>query len=302
MKIGIVGCGIVGGSTIEILKNHHDLYPYDKYKSGKVRGVDFVSIDYAVENSEVIFVSVPTPMKISGEIDLSSIYDTVKEIKMLHDLNRSNKKMVVCIRSTAVSGTTDTLEKKFGNENLKFAFQPEFLTEANYIEDAKHPDRIVIGANERETALTVKKVYEKAGFFLDRLVQCLITDTKTAELIKYSSNAFFSCKISFCNEIYNICKHLDVEYETVRKALLMDKRIGKSHTLVPGPDHCFGFGKKCFPKDLNALIYLAREHGYNPRLLEEVWETNLKVRKNRDWERIPGATQKKGYGNAKKTG
>ena len=301
MKIGIAGCGIVGSSTIEILKGHHELYPYDKYKTGSVRGVVLVGMETVVENSEVIFVSVPTPMKISGEIDLSAINDTAQEISDLHLMGSPDKSKVICIRSTAVSGTTDSLELKFGHKNLRFAFQPEFLTEANYIEDAKHPDRIVIGANERETALTIKKIYDEAGFFLDSKIPCLITDTKTSELIKYSNNAFFSCKISFCNEIYNICKHLGIEYETVRKALLLDKRIGKSHTLVPGPDRCFGFGKKCCPKDLNALIYLSREHGYNPRLLEEVWETNLKVRKNRDWENIPGATQKKEYGNAKKT-
>ena len=301
MKIGVVGCGIVGGITIEILKDHHKLYPYDKYKSGMVRGVELVSIDLVVENSKVIFVSVPTPMKVSGEMDLSSIYSTVEEIEMLHNLNRSNRKMIICIRSTAVSGTTDGLEKKFGNENLKFAFQPEFLTEANYIEDAKHPDRIIIGANERETALAIKKVYGEAGFFLNGRIQCLITDLKTSEMIKYASNCFLAAKVSFANEIYNICKHLNIEYNTVKQALLMDRRIGKSHLNVPGPDLCFGFGKKCFPKDLNALIYLSREHGYNPRLLEEVWETNLKVRKNRDWEKIPGATQKKGYSNAKKT-
>ena len=301
MKIGIVGCGIVGSSTIEILKNYHDLYPYDKYKTGEVRGIPLVDLETIVSNSEVIFVSVPTPMKISGEIDLSAINDTVRDISDLHLMGSPDKSKVICIRSTAVSGTTDNLELKFGHKNLKFAFQPEFLTEANYLEDAKHPDRIVIGANEKEAALTVKKVYETVGFTEDK-VSYLITDLKTSEMIKYASNCFLATKVSFANEIYNICKHLNIEYDTVKKALLMDKRIGKSHLNVPGPDHCLGFGLKCFPKDLNALIYLAREHGYNPRLLEEVWETNLKVRKNKDWENIPGATDKKGYENAKKTG
>jgi len=301
MKIGIVGCGIVGSSTIEILKNYHDLYPYDKYKTGEVRGIPLVDLETIVSNSEVIFVSVPTPMKISGEIDLSAINDTVRDISDLHLMGSPDKSKVICIRSTAVSGTTDNLELKFGHKNLKFAFQPEFLTEANYLEDAKHPDRIVIGANEKEAALTVKKVYETVGFTEDK-VSYLITDLKTSEMIKYASNCFLATKVSFANEIYNICKHLNIEYDTVKKALLMDKRIGKSHLNVPGPDHCLGFGLKCFPKDLNALIYLAREHGYNPRLLEEVWETNLKVRKNKDWENIPGATDKKGYENAEKTG
>ena len=253
--------------------------------------------------SGVIFVSVPTPMKISGEIDLSAVEDTVQEIHTIHTnehiLDYPTKPTIICIRSTAVSGTTDKLENRFSDKNLKFAFQPEFLTEANYIEDAKHPDRIVIGANEKEVALTIKKVYEEVGF-TENKVPYLITDLKTAEFIKYTNNAFLSCKVSFCNEIYNICKHLGIEYETVRKALLMDKRIGKSHTGVPGPDGDFGYGGKCLVKDINALIYLAREHGYNPRLLEEVWETNLKVRKIHDWESIPGATNKKRYGNLKK--
>lgn len=293
MKIGIVGCGIVGSSTIEILKGHHELYPYDKYKQGDVRGVKLIDdLEIVVSNAEVIFISVPTPMKISGEIDLSAINDTVAEISDLHLMGSPDKTKVICIRSTAVSGTTDALEAKFGHKNLKFAFQPEFLTEANYIEDAKHPDRIVIGANDNETALGVQQVYEEAGFTEDK-VPYLITDLKTAEFIKYSSNAFLATKCSFANELYNICKHLKIDYETIKKALFLDSRIGKSHMDVPGPDLDFGWGGKCLAKDINALIYLAREHGYNPRLLEEVWETNLKVRKNRDWENIPGATTKR---------
>jgi len=295
MKVGIVGCGIVGSSTVEILKNHHELYLYDKYKQGEVGGVKLIDdLEIVVCNAEVVFISVPTPMKISGEIDLSAINDTVAEISDLHLMGSPDKSKVICIRSTAVSGTTDSLELKFGRKNLKFAFQPEFLTEANYIEDARHPDRIVIGANKQETALTIKKIYEEAGF-TEKTIVYLITDLKTSEMIKYACNCFLSTKVSFANEIYNICKHLGIEYETVKKALLMDRRIGKTHLNCPGTDQRFGFSGKCFPKDLNALIYLARERGYNPRLLEEVWETNLKVRKNKDWENIPGATHKKGF-------
>ncbi len=288
MKIGVVGCGIVGGSTIEILKNHHELYLYDKYKIEE----SYCELLTLVANSEVIFVSVPTPMKISGEIDLASLYYSVGEIKKLHDMFWSRRKIIICIRSTAVSGTTDSLEKTFGNENLKFAFQPEFLTEANYIEDAKHPDRIVIGSNDKMVARTIRQVYEQAGF-LGKDVPYVLTDAKTAEMIKYFSNVLLAAKVSVANEFYQICKKLNIEYKTVRNAIVMDRRIGESHLQVPGPDGDFGFGGKCFPKDLKALIYLAREHGYNPRLLEEIWETNLKVRKNKDWEKIEGAVTKK---------
>ena len=111
-------------------------------------------------------------------------------------------------------------------------------------------------------------------------------------MIKYAANVFLASQIGIANEIYQICKTIGVDYDEVKKAILHDKRIG-TNIDVPGHDGDFGFGGKCFPKDLNALIYLAREHMYRPHLLEEVWRLNEKVRKDLDWLDIAGAVSEK---------
>lgn len=107
-------------------------------------------------------------------------------------------------------------------------------------------------------------------------------------MIKYSANVFLTGQVALANEIYQVCHSLGVDYDTVKEAILLDDRIG-TNIDVPGPDGDFGFGGKCFPKDLNALIYLARENMYRPYLLEEIWRLNERVRKNKDWLNIEGA-------------
>lgn len=114
-------------------------------------------------------------------------------------------------------------------------------------------------------------------------------------MIKYSANVMLAGQIALANEIYQICKVIDVDYETVKNIIQLDNRIAKNIT-VPGHDGELGFGGKCFPKDLNALIYLAREKMYRPYLLEEIWRLNEKLRKNKDWLDIPGATSDKKFG------
>ena len=265
MKIGIIGAGIVGSATAFGLKSKlNEIIVYDKFKSGYQSIKDIVSCD-------IVFICVPTPMKKSGEIDLSAINDSVEQ------LVNNNYKNIVVIKSTAVSGTTDNLAKKYAD--LSFAFNPEFLTEKNSLLDFLDSDRIIVGANDDNVYKKIAQIYVDAGF------KCPIfhTDIKTAEMIKYMSNAFLATKVIFANEIYQICKKLDIDYREVSKLVALDERIGKSHLMVPGEDNCFGFSGTCFPKDINALIYLARENGYKPNLLEEVWRTNLLVRKNHDW-------------------
>ena len=113
-------------------------------------------------------------------------------------------------------------------------------------------------------------------------------------MIKYTSNVTLASQIMIANEIYQICKNTEIDFETVKKTILLDKRIG-TNINVPGPDGDFGFGGKCFPKDMNALISFSKENGYNPELLEQVWKSNLKLRNNHDWKSIKGATSQNGF-------
>ena len=274
MKLGFIGMGFVGGTTAKVLSEAHEVLAYDKYK-------DPYKDPKVLKDAEVVFICVPTPMKPSGEIDYSAIYnslDTLSEVK-------ENESCIVVIRSTAVSGTTDTL--KLGYPHFSFVFNPEFLREKYALEDMWNTNRIVIGANRDEDFEKVKQVY--LPLFSESKVKYIHVDRKTAEMIKYSSNAMLFGQIALANELYKICEAVDVNYDEVKNVLLLDNRIGRNIN-VPGPDGDFGGGGKCLIKDINALIYLAREKMYRPYLLEEVWRLNERVRKNKDWLEIPGAT------------
>lgn len=269
MNIGTIGLGVVGNATKVGLERGHKIFAYDKYKKG------YGTLKDIADNCEVIFITVPTPMKKSGAIDLSAIYESVGILNE-YAIEKDEKQIIV-IRSTAVSGTTDALAERY--PKFDFAFNPEFLTDRNAVQDFIDSRRVVIGANSDRIFNILEKVYHDAKF------ECPIikTDIKTAEYIKYCSNVFLASQLSTANELYEIAQLLDVDWEKVRNVISYDSRIG-TFTKVPGDDGDRGWGFKCLPKDLNALVYLAREHGYRPDLLEEIWRTNLKFRKKIDWE------------------
>lgn len=257
--------GMVGGITAEVLKNFHEILPYDKFKQPYTN-------PEILKQAELVFICVPTPMKSSGEIDYSAIHNSIKTLEKVTQNN--TLKPLVVIRSTVVSGTTNTLEKQYP---FHFAFNPEFLREKHALEDMKNTDRIVIGANRQEDHEKVEQVYKP----IFPNAKYIYVNTKTAEMIKYAANVMLTGQIALANEIYQICKAVGVDYETVKNAILLDSRIARN-IHVPGHDGQLGYGGKCLPKDLNALIYLAREHMYRPYLLEEVWRLNEKLRKNKD--------------------
>jgi len=268
MNVGICGTGVVGTATMNGLVRGNQLYCYDKYK------ISEYSLKEIAENCSVIFITVPTPMKKSGEIDLSAMHESISVLDEY--VVEKEEKVIIVIRSTAVSGTTDSLAERY--PKFDFAFNPEFLTDRNANQDFLDSKRVVIGANSDRVFMTVAKVYRDAYF----TCPIIRTDIKTAEYIKYCSNIFLASQISTANELYEIASTLGINWEDIREAIRYDDRIGKM-TQIPGYDLDRGFGGKCLCKDLNALIYLAREHGYRPDLLEEVWRTNLKFRKKIDW-------------------
>jgi UDPglucose 6-dehydrogenase len=214
-------------------------------------------------------------MNPDGSASTGIVFDVVREV-----YGWGNR--IVVIKSTVPPGTTASLNQTFG-PTLSVVFNPEFLTEANPVEDFKNQDRIIIGGSP-EAAQTVADIYSVAypGVMT---VQC---DATTAEMVKYVGNCFLATKVSFANEIYQICQKLGIQYEGVVNIAMLDKRLGRSHWKVPGPDEHFGFGLSCFPKDINALIAAATSLGVDPKVLKAVWEKNLEVRPEKDWEQMKG--------------
>ncbi|OGJ16239.1 hypothetical protein A3K74_03375 [Candidatus Pacearchaeota archaeon RBG_13_33_26] len=285
MKIGVVGVGIVGGATAKVLGKTHELFLYDKFKS------EYNSLENLrklAENCEAIFICVPTPMKTTGEIDYSSIHNSIEQlIEELIKIERNPQEILIIIRSTAVSGATDKLTYRYP---FRFAFNPEFLREKCAVEDMENIDRVIIGANDEKSINQLLEIYKP----IFPHAKYVIVTRKEAEMIKYAANVTLASQVVIANEIYQICKTMGINYETIKNAVLLDSRIGRNIE-VPGPDGDLGFGGKCFPKDLKALIRLSQEKEYDPYLLQEIWRTNERVRKNKDWLNITGATAKNNY-------
>ena len=276
MKIGIVGQGYVGSAVKEVFSKHYDVETYDLDK-------DKCSVDYLediVELSNIIFVCVPTPMKKDGSCDTSIVEAVVKDINdMVVSRNVSGR--IVAIKSTIPPGTTNRLNKEC--KNISVIFNPEFLTEANFIDDFKNQNRIIIGG-ERPSTTKLRQVYS----LVFPNTPIIKTGSKTAEMVKYFTNTFLATKVSFANEMYQICEGLGIDYDKVVEYSTYDERLGKSHWAVPGPDGKLGFGGSCFPKDINALIHLAGQLDLCPDVLLGVWEKNLEVRPEEDWKELKG--------------
>ncbi len=273
MKLGFIGMGFVGGATAKALERFHKILIYDKYK----KEYDNPLI---LKDAEVVFVCVPTPMRQNGEIDLSAIYDSLETLK---EITKSNeKKPLVVIRSTVIPGTSDKLEQDF---EFNFVSNPEFLREKHAIYDMENTNRIVFGTERKEDYDKILEVFKPV--FPN--INYIFVDKKTAEMIKYSSNVMLIGQVAIANELFQICKLLKIDYSDIKNTLLLDSRMAKNIS-VPGPDGKLGFGGKCFPKDLNALRFFSKQLGYNPSLLDEIWKTNGRIRENKDWLNIPGAT------------
>ena len=267
-NIGIIGYGIVGEALAYGFGVKNKIRYYDKYK-------DSASFEDVVKSSEFIFVCVPTPYN-EGGIDLSIMDEVVSKIS---ELSEDTDKIIV-IKSTVIPGTTRDYAKKY--PGIRFCFNPEFLTESNYLEDFVRADRIVIGADDEATGRMVEKLYRD----IFKKTHIFVTDSASAELSKYAANTFLGTKVMFGNMIHQICERTDADYEAVKDILASDTRIGRSHLDIDAK-HGGGFGGKCFPKDMVAFIEFCKKKGLDCSLLETVWDLNLKIRKIRDWESIP---------------
>jgi UDPglucose 6-dehydrogenase len=278
-KIGIVGQGFVGSAVREGMNSSFTVETYDKYKGHPHSTKN--SLKDLVVDTDVIFVCLPTPMRKDRSCDTRIVEDVVKEIDEI--AKSCNDCKIVVVKSTIPPGTTERMNSYV--KNCQVVFNPEFLTEANSFEDFKNQTRIVVGG-PRPGSTIVKNIFRKA-FPRTPIIK---TGSNTAEMVKYFTNCFLSTKVSFANEMSQICEKIGIDYDKVVEYTLLDTRLGRSHWSVPGPDGSMGFGGHCFPKDLNALIHVAKDLDVKPTVMESVWEKNNEVRdsESRDWEHMTG--------------
>ena len=276
MNIGIIGQGFVGTAVKEGLKKFHEIDTFDLDETK--RDVDY--IEDIIDRNNIIFVCLPTPMKKDGSCDISIVENTVMELDNLA-LTRQCSNRIVVIKSTIPPGTTEKLNEEC--EHIQVVFNPEFLTEANFIEDFKNQDRIIIGG-PRPASTKVRQLFYKA-FPKAHIIK---THSTIAEMVKYLTNTFLATKVSFANEMKMLCDFFNVDYDKVVEYSTYDERLGKSHWAVPGPDGKMGFGGSCFPKDINALISIADKWEIPANVLMAAWETNLDVRPEQDWKELKG--------------
>jgi len=225
----------------------------------------------AIRQALVVFIAVGTPQGGDGGADLTYVRQVAQAIAQ----NLDGYKVVVT-KSTVPVGTGEMIrriieESQSKNHQFDIVSNPEFLREGSAIEDFMHPNRVIIGASSEKAAAIMQELYSPLYLIETPFV---VTDVPTSEMIKYASNAFLATKISFINEMANLCEKVGADVQTVAKGMGMDQRIG-SKFLHAGP----GFGGSCFPKDTQALAQLAREKGYEFQIVDAVMRVNEEQRR-----------------------
>lgn len=293
MKISVMGCGYVGAVTgaclaelgHEVVFVDIDMRKIDSINSARSPifepGLDelisknvnrisaTVNISSALENTNLTFICVNTPSNYDGSVNLDYVKSACTDLG--NALKRSNSFHLAVMKCTIIPGTTEKLVKlAIESASLKKAFKdfglatnPEFLREGSAVEDFFRPDRIVIGSADEKSKALLESLY--ASFDCPKI----FTDIKTAEMIKYVSNASLAVKISFANEIGNTCKALGIDSYEVFKAVGMDRRINPSFFRSG-----IGFGGSCFPKDVRALMSKIEEMGLTSKILKSAIEVN----------------------------
>jgi UDPglucose 6-dehydrogenase len=264
MRIGIVGCGVVGSAMARLFGQHerHQVVIYDRFKPE----YNQLGQQDGVNRCDLVFVSVPTPTAPDGiSCDLSAVEESVAWIEA-----------PICIRSTIIPGTCDRLSQATGKP---LAFSPEYLGESSH-----HPWRedaacgfLIVGGPPEIAALVISAYRDSLG----PATRYHQTTALSAELCKYMENCFLATKVAFINQFYDIAQSLGADFEEVRNLWLIDPRVGESHTVVTEER---GFRGKCLPKDISALVAAMRWHGGAP-MLEAVRDYNLHVCSTSDLRR-----------------
>lgn len=235
-------------------------------KEGRLRFT--TSLEEGVQNSLLIFIAVGTPSNDDGAVDLSAVFTVAEGIGKAMDGYK-----IIIVKSTVPVGTTRRVKEiisRLTNQKFDVVSNPEFLKEGNAVNDFMKPDRIVIGVEDVRVAEIMKELYAP---FVRTENPIIVMDIESAEMTKYAANALLAAKISFMNEIANLCEQVGADVENVRKGVGADKRIGYQF-LFPG----VGYGGSCFPKDVKALIKMGEINGYELKIAKAVDEVNFAQR------------------------
>ncbi|RBQ22787.1 UDP-glucose 6-dehydrogenase AglM [Candidatus Methanobinarius endosymbioticus] len=257
---------------IHIYEEHLEKIVLKNYNNKQL--IFTVDLEEGLFNSEICFIAVGTPMAEDGCADLSAVFQVAKNIGELMDND-----LIVVIKSTVPVGTGDKIkeiiQKELYKRKVDYKFEivsnPEFLKEGTAVKDSMRPDRVIIGCEDEKTINIIKILYAPYVKNRDRFI---VMDVRSAEMSKYVSNAMLATRISFMNEIANICENIGADINKVRLGVGSDTRIGYRF-LYAG---C-GYGGSCFPKDVTALIKTGEHAGYIPNILKSVQETNKKQKK-----------------------
>lgn len=252
MIIGVIGMGVVGKAVYQAFSEKFEVLAYDI--NGKYNNVDEMC------KCSVIFVCVPTPT-IRGKQDISSLKSVMEDLKAIKFDG------VVCIKCTILPGTCEQLKSSY---KLKITHNPEFLTAANPYEDFMNQKSVLISGDVEDIQL-IGWVY---GSILPKAQLVMLFDTKVTETAKYIHNCFLATKVSFMNDMFEMCQNIGIAYDLTIGAAISQGAIGQTHTKVPGPDGKFGFGLACFPKDVTALLDFAKKNEINLPVLEAAWIVN----------------------------
>ena len=279
-NIGIIGNGFVGSSVAFGFSPQcgcdAEVKIYDKDETKSTH-----TLTEVVNDSDYIFLSVPTPSNQDGSISLDILFNVFKDIDKVYDYEQEHHP-VILIRSTITPGTTSKIQIEY--PKMHIVFNPEFLTERSAKFDFINQSRFIVGGSWGD-ATRVEHLY-KARF--GESIPVIKTNFQTAEMIKYMNNCFFATKVSFLNEMYQIAEKCGVNWEEAVEGFVRDGRVGHSHMNVPGPDGKLGFGGSCFPKDINALVDMCKTMDVPINVLSAVIKTNLEVRPEEDWKNLKG--------------
>lgn len=226
------------------------------------------NITEAVDGRDAVFLAVGTPMGEDGSADLSYLFTAARQV-----CEAATGPLVMVTKSTVPVGTGDKLRAivaESGKSDITVASNPEFLKEGDAVSDFLKPDRIVLGTDDAAARELLERIYRP---FMMREYKVIFMDIKSAEMTKYAANGMLATRISFMNDVANLCERVGANVDMVRKGISTDRRIGKSF-LYPG----VGYGGSCFPKDVKALVQTAKQHGHRLAVLEAVDDVNLRQR------------------------
>lgn len=278
IKIGVIGKGFVGSAVTFGFSPgtgaDYDIRVFDKDPTKSTH-----SLADTVNNSDFVFISVPTPSDKNGVIDLHILDNCLKSIS---EIIETNSTTIFLIRSTIVPGSSKAFQEKYNK--LRLVFNPEFLTERSASFDFISQTRYVLGGNKKDTSAVAELYKNRFG----RTISVVETDFESAELIKYMCNTYFAMKVSFLNEMKILADEAGANWDDCIEGFIRDGRIGHSHMNVPGPDGKLGFGGSCFPKDIQAIIKFAESKKIDLNTLKGAWKTNLLLRPEKDWEELKG--------------